>query len=333
MKKILCAILAIMMIATAVVLTSCNQTEATPETLKLGLGVYSYYEGATDASADGNGKGEVITTAAAVLVDKDGKIVKCEIDTIDNVVEYTAEGKFVTTEFKTKYELGADYGMKNPYYGSAKEWFEHADAFESVVVGKTVADVKALVAADGKGTDALINAGCTISASDFVSAVEKAVANAKDSEATADSTLGLGIASSMSGEDATADKAGKIEIDTSIVAMALDADGKVIASSTDCAASEFGFDAAGAATTNTTKALSTKGELGAAYGMKNPNYGSAKEWFEHAAAFDATCAGKNATEIAALANYGVAGDALVSAGCTVYVGNIVKAAVKAATIG
>ena len=345
MKKILCAILAIMMIATAVVLTACDQPKATTpatnpenteapattETLKLGLGVYSYYAGATDASEDGNGKGEVITNAAAVLVNKDGKIVKCEIDTIHNVVEYTAEGTFVTSEFKTKYELGYDYNMKN--HGAAKEWFEHVDLFETVVVGKTVAEVKALVATGDKGTEEVLNAGCTIKINEFVLAIEKAVANAKDSDATADSTLGLGIASSMSGTDYNAETEanGKIEIDTSIVAMALNANGKVIASVTDCAASEFGFDAAGAATTDTTKALSTKGELGYDYNMKAS--GAAKEWFEHAAAFDATCTGKNATEIAALATYGVAGEALVGAGCTIYVGNIVKAAVKAATIG
>ena len=62
--------------------------------------------------------------------------------------------------------------------------------------------------------------------------------------------------------------------------------------------------------------------------------GAAKEWNEQADAFDATCVGKTATEIAALvAENGYNGvDALVSAGCTIGVADMVKAAVKAATV-
>ena len=209
----------------------------------------------------------------------------------------------------------------------------HADAFKNVVIGKTVEQVKALVAEAGKGTDEVINAGCTIAISDFVSAIEKAVNNAKASDAVSSNTLKVGVATSMSGTDATEDVAGSIDIDTSFVAMVLDANGKVVTSATDTLAPTFSFDAKGKATTDTKAAPATKLEFGDNYGMKNPNYGSAKEWYEHAAAFDATCKGKNATEIAALATYGVAGDDLKNAGCTVYVGNIVKAAVKAATIG
>lgn len=329
MKKILCALLAILMIASALVLTSCNKEE----TLKFGVGVYTSTFSATDATEDTNGKGNVVSTVAAVLLDKDGKIVKCELDTADNTVEYTAEGKFVSIEsFKTKYELGKSYNMV-AYGGAKAEWFEQADAFEKAVVGKTVDEVKALVSEGNKGTDEVINAGCTIKINEFVLAIEKAVKNAKDSAAVASSTLNIGVSTTMDGTDATADKAGSIELDSTFVAMVLNADKKVVASVTDSVSPTFTFDAKGAATTDTATVPSTKLELGEAYGMKNPYYGSAKEWFEHAAAFDAACAGKNATEIAALAANGVAGEALQSAGCTIYVGNFVNAAVKAATVG
>ena len=50
---------------------------------------------------------EASVTAVAITVDADGKVVACELDTAQNKVSYTAEGKAVANkEFKTKYELG-----------------------------------------------------------------------------------------------------------------------------------------------------------------------------------------------------------------------------------
>ena len=57
--------------------------------------------------------------------------------------------------------------------------------------------------------------------------------------------------------------------------------------------------------------------------------GAKKEWFEQAAAFDAACVGKTATEIKALmANDGKGVEDLQTAGCTIYVTGFVKAAEK-----
>ena len=57
--------------------------------------------------------------------------------------------------------------------------------------------------------------------------------------------------------------------------------------------------------------------------------GSAKEWFEQAAAFDAACIGKTAAEISGLmAEDGKGVDTLQEAGCTIYVTGFVKAASK-----
>ena len=56
---------------------------------------------------------------------------------------------------------------------------------------------------------------------------------------------------------------------------------------------------------------------------------AAKEWFEQAAAFDAACVGKTASEIAGLmAEDGKGVDELQKAGCTIYVTGFVKAASK-----
>lgn len=336
MKKLLCAVLAVLMLTSVIFVTGCGNNETNggeDAKLKLGMGIYSYYEQSTGATEDANGKGQIVSTAAAVLLDADGKIVKCDIDTADNTVEFTSEGKTVAkSEFKTKREQGDSYGMKQ-YANSAKEWYEQVDAFEALTVGKTMTEVKTLMVEGNKGNADVINAGCTIAINDFVLALEKAVANAAESNAVASNTLKIGAHTQATNTDATADANGSIELETSFVAAAVDADGKVVASVNDCIGSKFSFDEAGTPLTNTQTALKTKLEQGASYGMKS-EWGSKKEWFEHAAAFDANCVGKTATEIAALAtNDGKGVEALQTAGCTIVVTGMVKAAVKAATIG
>ena len=342
MKKFLSIAIAIVLVAGVLFLVGCDKgpeesKNDTPTNLKFGMGVVAAYGEAKDASDEGNGEGEVIVNVAAVLVDADGKIVKCVLDCADNKAQFTAEGTAVEAgEFKTKYELGDDYNMV-AYGGSISEWYAQADAFAKLVEGKTIDEVKALVAEDGKGTADVVNAGCTIAVADFVKSVEAAVANVAESNATADSTLKLGIVTSQSSKDATDEANGEIELATTVVATALDAEGKVIVAATDVAAGALAFDTKGVSATDTTAAIATKKSQGADYGMSAygqdlNNDGVVKEWFEQGAAFDAALAGKNATEIGALAvetGYGAAD--LQTAGCTIHVGDMVKAAVKAAT--
>lgn len=69
----------------------------------------------------------------------------------------------------------------------------------------------------------------------------------------------------------------------------------------------------------------------ASYGTDLNGDGTVKEWNEQAAAFDEALKGKTADEISALAvdtGYGV--ESLQTAGCTINVNDMVKAAVKAA---
>lgn len=326
MKKITAILLCAVMVLSALALVGCGANE---ETLKLGLGVYSTVEKATNADGDTNGQAQVAVTVAAVLVGADGKIVKCVMDVADNTVSYTSEGKAVANEsFKTKHELGDAYGMKtdSPYYGSKTEWYEHANAFCALVEGKTVSEVKALVAEDGKNSDALVAAGCTIGSSEFVKAVEAAVANAKDSAATKSTTLKLGINTDQTTADATAEKAGSNKLTTDIFAAAVDAEGKIVAATNETVEVDFTFDTTGKSTFDTSKAINGKRELGDAYGMKtgSPYYGSAKEWYEHADAFVAACIGKKASEVASLEG----NTDLQNAGCTIAIGGFVKAATK-----
>ena len=325
MKKIFAICLCMILTVSLFAVGGCSKT---PATLKFGTGVYVSAPATTDATADKDGSGKVDVTVAAVSVDAAGKIVACALDTASNTVAFTADGKAVANaEFKTKYESGADYNMV-AYGGAVKEWFEQADAFETVVAGKTLAEVKALVAEGDKGTEDVINAGCTIAISEFVGAIEKAYNAAADSNVTAESTLKVTAATEQTCTDATADKDGSNKVSVNVFGAAVAADGKVVAASSDCVEVTFSFDTKGVSTLDTTKAVASKKEQGENYGMVAYG-GAAKEWFEQAAAFDAACIGKTATEIAGLvAEDGKGVDTLQQAGCTIYVTGFVKAASK-----
>jgi hypothetical protein len=174
----------------------------------------------------------------------------------------------------------------------------------------------------------VITAGCTIMIHEFVGAIEKAFANLADSTATASSTLKLGIHTEQTTKDASEDADGSNQIETTVFAAAVDAQGKVLAAASDCVQVKFTFDAAGVSTYDATKAAQSKRELGANYGMVA--YGNAaKEWFEQADAFNALCVGKTVAEIVALCgadNYGT--DEVKTAGCTILVDGFTKAADK-----
>ncbi|MDD5901686.1 MAG: hypothetical protein PUC73_12425 [Lachnospiraceae bacterium] len=330
MKKLLCVSLCATMVLAA---AGCKK-ETKEETLKFGLGVYNNISQASNAEADANGQGKINSAIAVVTVDAAGKIVACQLDTSQIAVAYTAEGKAVANEsFATKYELREGYNMKGSS-AIGKEWYEQVDALETVICGKTLDEVKALVAEGNTGTDEVVNAGCTIKIHELVGAIEKAYNNAVASEATASCTLKVGADTAQSCTDATEEKDGQNQLSTTIFAAAVDAEGKVVAATSDCVQVKFSFDAKGASTFDLTKEFRTKKEQGTDYGMsaygsdKNGD-GVVKEWNEQAAAFDAACLGKTVEEIKALQgddNYGNAD--LQTAGCTITVDGFVKAATK-----
>ena len=344
MKKTLVLALCLVM-AVCAMFAGCNNTvdpavtdgnasagnvseDAAATTLKFGSAVYVSNLAVTDATEDKDGTGRIDVTAAAVTVDENGVIVACALDTASNTVNFTFDGKAVANEeFKTKYEMGADYNMV-AYGGAVKEWFEQVDAFEAVVAGKSLDEVKALVAEENKGNDEVVNAGCTIMINEFVAAIEKAYNAAAESDATAADTLKIGVDTEQTLADANEDKDGSNKVSTTVFAAAVNAEGKVVAAASDCVEVSFTFDMNGVATFDTTKEVLSKKEQGAAYGMVA--YGGAeKEWFEQAAAFDAACIGKTAAEIAGfVAEDGKGVADIRSAGCTIEVTGLVKAASK-----
>ena len=349
MKKILSLLLVVFMVVS---FAACGTNPSTDEnngdevvaTLKFGMGVVASYDEAKDADGDTNGECKAETTAVAVLLDDAGKIVDISIDSVDAKATWTSEGKAAAAEeVKTKYELGtaynmAAYGKKHDGSdGAVKEWFEQIDAFVATAKGKTLDEVKAFVGEDTYTTGDLAAAGCTISVGSIMAALEEAVNNAAECDAKAEDTVKVAFAITVENTDATEEKEGSVSVEETIVAAVTDADGKVVVAKTDCAAIDFGFDTKGVATVDTTAGIKTKLDLGndynmAAYGKKHDGSdGAVKEWFEQAAAFDAALVGKTASEFASLADadgYGT-GD-LATAGCTIGVSDMIKAADKAA---
>lgn len=345
MKKILSVALAVVMLFAVVALAGCsNDKPDAAATLKFGMGVVASYGDATSADGETNGAGEIDSTAVAVLLDADNKIVAIDLDTAQIGTAWTAEGKVVeTTELRTKYEKGTDYGMAAYGHkhdgtdGKVLEWNEQADAFMNTVKGKTLDEVKAMMGEDTYATGDLATAGCTISVASFVSALEAAINNAADSAATAADTLNLAMVTSVSNTDATEEAAGSVQVNTTIVAAVVNAEGKVVVAKTDCVQASNTFDTAGASTTDTTAAIVTKYNKGTDYGMaaaaldKNGD-GKSLEWNEQADAFSTSIAGKTAAEIGGLVVEGYGTEEIQTAGCTIAIGDMVAAAVKAATV-
>lgn len=349
MKKIISLLLVVFMVVS---FAACGTKPTTDEnngddvaaTLKFGVGIVASYGDAKDADGDTNGECKAETTAVAVLLDEEGKFVDIAIDSVDAKAEWTSEGvASAAEEVKTKYELGtaynmAAYGKKHDGTdGKVLEWFEQIDAFVATAKGKTLDEVKAFVGEDTYTTGDLAAAGCTISVGSIMAALEEAVKNAAASEATAEDTVKIAFATSVENTDATEEKEGSVEFEETIVAAVTDKDGKVVVAKTDCAVVTVAFDTKGVATVDTAAEIKTKLDLGtdynmAAYGKKHDGSdGAVKEWFEQAAAFDAALVGKTASEFASLADadgYGT-GD-LATAGCTIGISDMIKAADKAA---
>ncbi len=317
MKKIISTVLAVVVALSVVVLIVWDNTR---KSYQFGMGISASYGTVNNATATEDGSAQGIANIAAVIIDEDGIIVKCVLDCADSEFKFKNDGTaFDPVEYQTKFEKGYDYNMIT--YGGAKlEWFEQANAFAKVCEGKTIDQVKALVA-NGQSSDEVIKAGCTIYAGDFIKSVEVAVNNAKNTTASPEAELNLGVVTSQENGEGT------VKLTTTVVATAIE-NGKITAASTDAVEFSVSIDNKGVATVPQSE-IKTKHQLGEGYGMVA--YGGAKlEWFEQANAFSSTLIGKDASQIPSLmANDGKGNDEVQTAGCTIYVSDFVKAAVKA----
>ncbi|MGL5540873.1 MAG: hypothetical protein ACRDBX_04460, partial [Erysipelotrichaceae bacterium] len=111
-------------------------------------------------------------------------------------------------------------------------------------------------------------------------------------------TYKVGVASvtSMKLADATAEKEGQVQANTTYASVVLDKDGKIVDVAIDVAQNSGKFNAAGEVTTDAAAATPTKREKGDDYGMKKAS-AIGKEWFEQADALEAWMIGKTIDEV------------------------------------
>lgn len=114
---------------------------------KLGMGMKTDTK-KSKAKDDKGYSAQINTTASCVVMDKDGKVVRPIIDTVQNKVAFTPEGKFaegVNTkeETKTKLDLGDAYNMRKASK-IKKEWFEQIASFQEWMIGKDKAAITGL---------------------------------------------------------------------------------------------------------------------------------------------------------------------------------------------
>ena len=290
MKRIISLVLMAVMMLSLAVVGFAAEAEYT-----LGMGVSL----STASSKEGNA--QVDATVAAVVLDAEGKIVSCRVDCAQSKMDVTDGAVDTAKEFKTKMELGPDYGMTVASPIGA-EWDAQAKAFEEFVVGLTGAEVAALETVEKNNhnvaVDETLYAGCTMDITAFKAAVEKACNDAWAVNFTADEfTLGLAAITDASGsKEATDDEDGVVQMYTNFGAAVV-ADGKIVAALNDATQPKITIDVFGDIVDASFKG--TKRELGPDYGM-TPASAIGVEWDAQSAAFSQYVVGMTADEVAGL---------------------------------
>ncbi|MCI6488366.1 MAG: hypothetical protein MSA25_10010 [Clostridiales bacterium] len=326
MKKIVAfLLLACMMLS----LAACGSSGSE---YKLGMGV----DLSTDSSKENNA--QVDATVAAVVTDKDGKIVACRLDVAQSKMDVTGGAVDAAKTFQTKMELGDDYGMVA--YGNAiAEWYDQAKAFESYVVGKTAAEVEGIETVLNEtghnvATDEALLAGCTMDITAFKAAVVKACNDEKGATFTGkDFTLGVAAITAADESTAATDSDDAVvKMYTEYAAAVVGKDGKILAALTDATQPKITADKNGQITGADFKG--TKRELGADYGMVA--YGNAiAEWDAQAKAFADYTVGKTAAEVAGIETvesngHNVTTDETLYASCTMDISGMIAVIALAA---
>ncbi len=329
MKKIVAfLLLACLMLS----LAACGASEAE---YNLGMGVSLK----TDSSSENNA--QVDATVAAVVTDKDGKIIACRLDVAQSKMDVTGGAVDAARIFKTKMELGDDYGMV-AYGNAVAEWYDQAKAFESYVVGKTAAQVQGIETTTNDhgytvAVDETLYASCTIGITDFIDAVVKACNDEKGSTFTSGGDFTLGVAAFTEAVDSTAAADGEdaeVRMYSYYGAAVIDKDGKILAALTDATQPVITVSEEGQITGATFKG--TKRELGPDYGMVA--YANAiAEWDAQAKAFADYTVGKTAAEVQGIETttndhgYIVAADETLYASCTMSIDSMMAVIALAAT--
>ena len=273
-------------------------------------------------------------TIVAVLVDDNGVIHDCIIDSIGKEVGVGTNGTItadITAAVETKNELGDRYNMV-AWGGAIAEWYQQAEALANFAIGKTVEELKnGAIDETGKapaGSD--LASSATIYLGGYVSAIEVAVNNAQHLGAQTGDELRMAVISGMgSSVNATAEKNGTAQLDCDVTALTVK-DGVITSCYIDALQAKVEFNAKGEVVTKLPAAVETKNQLGEKYNMVAWG-GAIAEWNVQVASFCAYVTGKTAAQVAGIAvNEGTKPtDADLSASVTIAIGGFQALIAKA----
>ncbi|MCI5667502.1 MAG: hypothetical protein MR291_01875 [Oscillospiraceae bacterium] len=149
------------------------------------------------------------------------------------------------------------------------------------------------------------------------------------SDAAAAHKLGMGVCTSIGSS-----KAGTAQVDATVAAVVLDADGKIVSCKVDVAQNKMDITDGAVPEDASSMTFKSKKEKLEEYNMK-PASAIGKEWYEQAEAFEAFVVGKTADEVAAIPvettdnGHVVTTDETLKAGCTMSIDDLIDATVKA----
>jgi predicted small lipoprotein YifL len=302
-----------------VLLAGCGpkEPEVPPEPVitKIGLGQKTTISKSTEMTVKDDQLvppvAQVDTVFAAVAFDKDGKVVKVQIDTAQTKVTYDSKLQ-VTSDLsaagKTKKELADEYGMKK-VSEIGKEWYEQIEELEKWMVGKTVEEIKSMKTKERDESHKAVpdvpelTSLVTISVEDYLAVVEEAYEKAVEVPEGV-KKLGLGHVISIAKSVGYSVIEGKetlpqAEVDLTMAAAGFDESGKVMCANIDVSQAKVKYDKDGKLLSDIAAEVKTKKELGEEYGMKTLSQ-IGKEWYEQIAELEKWMVGKTVEEIKGL---------------------------------
>lgn len=141
---------------------------------------------------------------------------------------------------------------------------------------------------------------------------------------------GLAVISTIAKSKDAGEKDGLAEIDSTIAAVTVDKNGKIVKCVIDALQTKVNFSTEGKITTDLATEFKTKNELKEDYNMKQAS-AIKKEWYEQASAFADYCVGKTAAEIKGLTinSDGYFTDADLTSSVTIHAADLVAIVEKA----
>lgn len=190
--------------------------------------------------------------------------------------------------------------------------------------------VVALAGCSNNGTDSssAAESGSTAGTAESGATAGTAESGANTGDSTGAYKLGMGVVTSIGSSSA-----GNAQVDATVAAVVLDADGKIVSCAVDVAQNKMDITDGEVPEDAASMTFKSKKEKLDEYNMK-PASGIGKEWYEQAEAFEAYVVGKTADEVAAIPvetnEHGVVTtDETLKAGCTMSVDALINATVKA----